>query len=299
MTTALQTLTSNFAKKYELGDNQAELISTLKSTAFKGQQVSDAQMTALMLVAKEYSLNPWLNEIYAFPAKGGNIVPIVGVDGWARIMNEHPQFDGIDFEQDNSECTCIIYRKDRKHPIKVTEYQSECNRNTSPWQSHPKRMLRHKTMIQCARLAFGFAGIYDADEAERIIENEEKNVTPEEERPELPSYPDEDFKKNFKIWEKYINDKKKTPQEIIDMVQTKGTLTEEQIVQIRGVVIENTKEDDESEEIVDISEEMIADIALCKTKKELDKLYDTLNDKSQEAYDNVFQDALKKLEGNK
>jgi len=299
MTTALQTLTSNFAKKYELGDNQTELISTLKSTAFKGQQVSDAQMTALMLVAKEYSLNPWLNEIYAFPAKGGNIVPIVGVDGWARIMNEHPQFDGIDFNQDNSECTCIIYRKDRKHPIKVTEYKSECNRNTSPWQSHPKRMLRHKTMIQCARLAFGFAGIYDADEAERIIENEEKNVTPEEERPELPPYPEEDFKKNFKIWEKYITDKKKTPQGIIDMVQTKGTLTEEQIEQIRGVVIEDTKEDDESDEVVDISEEMIADIALCKTKKELDKLYDTLDDKSQEAYDDVFQDALKKLEGNK
>ncbi|WP_414836262.1 recombinase RecT, partial [Escherichia coli] len=42
---------------------------------------------------------------------------------------------------------------------------------TGPWQSHPKRMLRHKAMIQCARLAFGFAGIYDKDEAERIVEN--------------------------------------------------------------------------------------------------------------------------------
>ena len=31
-------------------------------------------------------------------------------------------------------------------------------------------MLRHKAMIQCARLAFGFAGIYDQDEAERIAE---------------------------------------------------------------------------------------------------------------------------------
>lgn len=31
-------------------------------------------------------------------------------------------------------------------------------------------MLRHKTLIQCARLAFGFAGIFDQDEAERVIE---------------------------------------------------------------------------------------------------------------------------------
>ncbi|MGP1667495.1 MAG: hypothetical protein ACTS5I_16635, partial [Rhodanobacter sp.] len=34
----------------------------------------------------------------------------------------------------------------------------------------PRRMLRHKAMIQCARLAFGFVGVYDPDEAERIQE---------------------------------------------------------------------------------------------------------------------------------
>jgi len=39
-----------------------------------------------------------------------------------------------------------------------------------PWQSHTKRMLRHKTVIQGARLAFGFAGIYDEDEAHRIVQ---------------------------------------------------------------------------------------------------------------------------------
>ena len=29
-------------------------------------------------------------------------------------------------------------------------------------------MLRHKALIQCARIAFGFSGIYDEDEAHRI-----------------------------------------------------------------------------------------------------------------------------------
>jgi hypothetical protein len=33
-------------------------------------------------------------------------------------------------------------------------------------------MLRHKAMIQCARIAFGYGGIYDHDEAERIMEGE-------------------------------------------------------------------------------------------------------------------------------
>lgn len=167
--TALATLTTKLAQRLELGDGSG-LIDTLKATAFKGP-VTDAQMTALMVVANQYALNPWTREIYAFPDKNNGIVPVVGVDGWSRIINEHLAFDGMDFQQDDESCTCVIYRKDRAHPIKVTEYLSECRRGTAPWQSHPKRMLRHKAMIQCARLAFGYSGIFDQDEAERIVEN--------------------------------------------------------------------------------------------------------------------------------
>lgn len=155
----------------------AELMTVLKATAFKGQ-VSDAQMSALLIVAGQYGLNPWTKEIYAFPDQNNGIVPVVGVDGWSRIINSHPQFDGVDFEQTDDACTCIIYRKDRAHPVKVTEYLAECKRAVKPWQSHPKRMLRHKALIQCARLAFGYVGIYDQDEAERIAEVKDINARP-------------------------------------------------------------------------------------------------------------------------
>lgn len=169
MSTALQTLTGKLAATLNMGDGTG-LIETLKATAFKGQ-VTDAQMTALMVVANQYGLNPWTKEIYAFPDRNNGIVPVVGVDGWSRIINSHPQFDGMDFEQDAESCTCIIHRKDRAHPIKVTEWMEECKREgVGPWKSHPKRMLRHKSMIQCARLAFGYGGIFDQDEAERIVE---------------------------------------------------------------------------------------------------------------------------------
>src|SRR3546814_8305592 len=70
------------------------------------------------------------------------------------------------YRQDAESCTCIIYRKDRAHPTEVTEFMSECKRGTQPWQSHPRRMLRHKAPIQRARLAFGFGGIYDQDRSE-------------------------------------------------------------------------------------------------------------------------------------
>lgn len=47
---ALALVTNKLAARFDLGHNGAELIETLKATAFKGQ-VTDAQMTALMVVA--------------------------------------------------------------------------------------------------------------------------------------------------------------------------------------------------------------------------------------------------------
>ena len=229
MTTALVNLTNKLAAQFDLG-NGSGLIETLKSTAFKSNtQVTDEQMTALLIVANQYGLNPFTREIFAFPDKGG-IVPVVGVDGWSRIMNTHPQFDGMDFTSDGESCTCIIYRKDRTHPTSATEYMDECKRDTSPaWKSHPRRMLRHKAMIQAARLAFGFTGIYDQDEAERIMEVKgEKDITPKIENKLLPNYPDENFEGNKKSWEASIKSGKHTQDSIINIVSTKYTLSDEQ-----------------------------------------------------------------------
>ena len=212
---------------------ESEMLSTLKATAFKGQ-VSDAQMTALLIVANQYGLNPWTKEIYAFPDKNNGIVPVVCVDGWSRIINEHPQFDGLEFQQDDESCTCIIYRKDRAHPIKVTEYKSECDRKSGPWASHPKRMLRHKALIQCARLAMGYVGIYDEDEAERIIE---KDVTPKapDKAPDPVYYSDADFEKNFPAWAEKIQAGSNTAERIIAMVGAKAPLTEAQKTKLNQV----------------------------------------------------------------
>jgi phage recombination protein Bet len=233
---ALVTLTNKLATRLDLGDGVG-LIDTLKATAFKGQ-VSDAQMTALMVVANQYGLNPWTKEIYAFPDKQNGIVPVVGVDGWSRIINNHPQFDGMEFAQDDESCTCIIFRKDRGHPIKVTEYMAECRRaNVGPWISHPRRMLRHKTMIQCARLAFGYGGIYDQDEAERIVD--EKVVVGEVVRePKLLPYPSEQFDANMPSWAGIVRINRKTPQEIIDMITTKYLLSEAQEQAIRDLAFQ-------------------------------------------------------------
>jgi phage recombination protein Bet len=234
MTNALTTLTRTLATKLDMGDG-ADLIGTLKATAFKGQ-VSDAQMTALLVVANQYALNPWTREIYAFPDKNNGIVPVVGVDGWSRIINSHPQFDGIEFEQNDESCTCIIYRKDRNRPIKVTEWMAECKRNgMGPWQSHPRRMLRHKAMIQCARLAFGYGGIYDQDEAERIVEAAPvKHMGTVEPAAPQPAYTPEQFAQLLPSWRAAIAAGKATADGVVGKIKTKGTISPEQEAAIRA-----------------------------------------------------------------
>jgi phage recombination protein Bet len=155
-----------------------KLLQTLKDTVFKG--ANDSELLALVVVANEYGLSPLLKEIYAFPAKGGGIVPVVSIDGWISMVNRQPQLDGLEFEWAGGElpesCTCVIYIKDRSHPVRITEFYKECFRSTEPWKQMPRRMLRHKALKEAARVAFGFSGITDEDEARDIVKNADARV---------------------------------------------------------------------------------------------------------------------------
>lgn len=182
-----QSLIATMAAKYQMDPDQ--FAKTVRATVMPSQHTNE-QFAALMLVANEYDLNPVVKEIYAFPAKGGGIVPIVSIDGWVNLVNSHPACDGFEFDFEHTEdgtlisCTCRMYRKDRGRPVTVTEYLSECVRSTDPWKMK-HRMLRHKAMIQAARYAFGFSGIYDEDEGSKIAEM--RDVTPA--KPPVPPKP--------------------------------------------------------------------------------------------------------------
>lgn len=157
---------ASMAQRYHT--DGAQLLETLKNTVFK--KATNEQLMALCIVADQHKLNPFTKEIYAFPDKDGGIVPVVGIDGWGRIINDQPQYDGMDIDDaDPERCTVTMFRKDRNHPTTATEYMDECRRNTPAWKSHPRRMLRHKAVIQCARLCFGLS-LKDPDEAESIMD---------------------------------------------------------------------------------------------------------------------------------
>lgn len=183
MSQAIQTTNNNVVaidNKPKLIENMAQYYGmdttvfkdTVKKTCMPANP-SNEDFAAFLLVANKYKLNPLTKEIYAFPKRGGGIQPIVGVDGWLKLINTNSACDGMEFEDAHDDegnltaITCRIYRKDRGHPTEVTEYMNECRLNSEPWKKWPARMLRHKAAIQCARYAFGFADIIDPDEADR------------------------------------------------------------------------------------------------------------------------------------
>lgn len=173
-----QSLLVSMAEKYQMDPGIFQ--ATIKATVMPSKATNE-QMAAFLLVANQYDLNPITREIHAFPATGGGITAAVGIDGWINLAQRRKEFDGMEFSYEHDEhekpisCTCRIFRKDRSRPVEVTEFMDECRRNTGPWNSHPRRMLRHKAVIQAIRYAFGFSGIKDEDDAEIIAEQDEKS----------------------------------------------------------------------------------------------------------------------------
>jgi phage recombination protein Bet len=163
-------IVATMAEQYAMAPQAFER--TIRQTVMPSN-ASPEEFAAFLMVANKYGLNPLTREIYAFPKRGGGIQVIVSVDGWCNILNSHPAFDGMTFDDtidakgNVTAITCKIFRKDRNRPIECTEYLAECNQGTPPWKQWPRRMLRHKAMVQCARYAFALVGVIDPDEAER------------------------------------------------------------------------------------------------------------------------------------
>jgi phage recombination protein Bet len=154
------------------GLEPAKFLGVVKSTCFRTEKpISNEQLAALLVICERYGLDPFAKHVYAFPDRGGGIVPVVSIDGWIAVVNRQPLLDGIDFIFDEAQgaMTCSISIKGRSHPVRVTEFVSECRRSTEIWKTMPRRMIRHRALVQCARVAFGLSGIYDEEEAEDMI----------------------------------------------------------------------------------------------------------------------------------
>ena len=145
-----------------------ETYGILKNTIMPGAR--DEELAAFALVCSVHRLNPLTREVYAFPTKGGGIMPMIGIDGWLKLAHQHPDYAGMSWTEgsDGSDkwCECTVYlRSTPEHPVTIREYLSECKQPGPVWAQRPRRMLRHRATIQAIRYALGIAGVMDSDEA--------------------------------------------------------------------------------------------------------------------------------------
>lgn len=138
----------------------------------------------LLYMAHKYQLDPILGEIQLQEYDTGWQV-FITIDGWMKIINDHPHFQGLSLresthvEPNNYWMECSIYRDDRILPITIKEYLSELKTDHDLWQQMPRRMLRHRVIQQCARVAFGIAlpEIKDPLNSAEIISTDLDNQT--------------------------------------------------------------------------------------------------------------------------
>ena len=139
-----------------LGIDKAEL----KAWVDLQLQVPAKAILVLLRSMQSLHLDPLCEEIGFTQYEDGQWQVLITIEGCSKLLNQHPQFNGLVFNQADTlidgvpewiECT--IYRKDREVPTTVREYLAEVRGENSIWQKMPRRMLRHRALQQCVRLA--------------------------------------------------------------------------------------------------------------------------------------------------
>jgi hypothetical protein len=125
-------------------------------------EVPAKTILTLLRMMQSLHLDPLCEEIGFTQYDDGHWQVFITIEGCAKLLNQHPQFNGLVFNQADTLVDglpewieCSIYRRDRIMPITVREYLMEVRSEKEIWQKMPRRMLRHRALQQCVRLAMG------------------------------------------------------------------------------------------------------------------------------------------------
>jgi len=113
----------------------------------------------------------------------------------------------------------------------------DSNKPNAMWQKRPRGQLVKCTEAQALRKGWPELGAQPTAEE---MEGKEIDITPRSSRvdeapPAPPPYPDTEFQTNFPKWMAAIESGRRTVKQIIDMVSSKATLTDDQRQQIEAI----------------------------------------------------------------
>ena len=123
-------------------------------------EVPAKAILTLLRMMQSLRLDPLSEEIGFTQYEDGQWQVFITIEGCSKLLNQHPQFNGLHFTQADTLIDglpewieCSIYRKDREVPTTVREYLAEVKGENEIWKKMPRRMLRHRALQQCVRLA--------------------------------------------------------------------------------------------------------------------------------------------------
>jgi len=209
----------------------------------KNYQNKPQDTLVAMMMGSELGLHP-IQALQNIAVINGK--PSIYGDAMLALVQNHSAFGGIQesFDEAAQVATCIVWRKNgEKHTVTFSQAdakQAELWAKAGPWTQYPKRMMTFRARGFALRDQFAdaLAGLISREEAEDMPERNMGSAQRHEKPKEVTAieyYPADQFDANFPKWEAAIQAGKTTPQKMIDLVVTKGALTEAQENQLKSI----------------------------------------------------------------
>lgn len=144
--------------------DEAAMVRTLKETVCKG--ATDAQFRMFVEICKSTGLNPLLKEIWFVPGVG----IMAARDGYLRVANEHPMFDGMETRVERNDqgvpikAVCTVWRKDRSHPTVCEAFYDEYKKESSVWKTYKSAMIGKVAEVLTLKRSFSINGVVTEEE---------------------------------------------------------------------------------------------------------------------------------------
>ena len=166
--------------------------------------------------------------------------PALWGDAVIAIVRGSPLCEYVQESDDGKMATCKVKR--RNEPEQVRTFSMDDAKSAGlmgkagPWTQYPKRMRQMRARAFALRDVFPDV-LRGLPVAEELMDTPtEKHMGPAEVVPQSPAhYPAAEFDKNLPAWSRVIEAGKKTADDLIAMVETKGALTDEQKATLRAI----------------------------------------------------------------
>ena len=248
--------------------SETELIEVLQSSLYPGASLHSVKM--VLGYCKASGLDPMRKPVHIVPMWDGKakqmrdvVMPGIGLYRTdasrtdEHIGTEDPVFGPmVEYELSGTKvtvpewCRVTVYRLkgDMKCAFTATEYWIEnyatAGKDTlapnTMWKKRYRGQLAKCAEAQALRKAFPEVGSQPtADEMEgKVIDMGAADVVGAPPPPPAPpaTYPAAEFDKNLQAWAKAVASNKKTRDELLAMVQTKGVLTDDQLQRLDAAI---------------------------------------------------------------